>query len=378
VRVLVAPQEFKGTLTGREAAEAIVRGLRSSLPDVQIDSVSLADGGPGTVEALVEATGGRYIEADAHDPLGRPVRARWGTLGGDRQGTAIIEMAAASGLVLLAPDERDPRVTSTFGTGELISDALDHGCPEIVLGVGGSATNDAGAGMAQALAARLLDAAGQHLPPGGAALAELDRIDVSQLDPRLRSSTFTVATDVTNPLCGPAGASLVYGPQKGATPQVAEELDRALDHFARTVERDLGIDVRDVPGAGAAGGLGAGLIAFCSATVRSGFDVVAEAVDLERRIVESDVVITGEGRLDSQTSFGKTAAGVSRLARGAGRPVALVAGQVLDSPAQGTFDATFELAAIAPSLDDAMKQAGELLESLSATRVAAWVAGRDS
>ncbi len=382
MQILVVPQEFKGSLSAREAAEAIARGLRRALPDAELDLLPLADGGPGTVEALVEATGGRLHEADAHDPLGRPVPARWGALGergaGDG-GAAVIEMAAASGLVLLGPGERDPRRASTFGTGELLRAALDAGYRRVIVGVGGSATNDGGAGLAQALGARLLDAEGIELPAGGGALSRLGRIDVAGLDPRLRESEVTVAADVTNPLCGPEGASLVYGPQKGASEAVARELDAALAHYADIVLRDLGVDVANVPGAGAAGGLVAGLIAFCGAEVRPGFGVVAEAVGLDDRVRRADLVVTGEGRLDRQTAFGKTTAGVARTAREAGKPVVALVGSIEGGSAGEAarpFDAVFALTPDFASPDDALSLPAELLSAASEA-AGRWVVGKE-
>jgi glycerate kinase len=329
VRVLIAPQEFKGSLSAAEAARAIAEGLRRALPGVELDLAPMADGGPGTVEALVAAAGGRRLTATVADPLGRPVEAAWGLL--DESSTAVIEMAAASGLVLLRPEERDARRTSTYGTGQLIAAALEAGCRRLIIGLGGSATNDGGAGMAQALGARLSDGEGRDLPPGGAALARLARIDVSGLDGRLRDCQVLGATDVTNPLCGPHGASAIYGPQKGASPADVEELDAALANYATVIERDLGKRVAEVPGAGAAGGSGAGLIAFLDAELRPGAQLVAEAVGLEKRIAAADLVVTGEGRLDAQTAYGKTVATVARLARGQGRPVVALAGRVDDA-----------------------------------------------
>lgn len=323
MRIVVAPQEYKGTLNARQAAEAIARGAARAIPDAQIESIPMSDGGPGLVDALVAATGGRTLQATAHDPLGRPVEAAWGLL---PDATAVIEMAAAAGLTLLRPDERDPRITTTYGVGEIIRAVLDAGSRRLIVGVGGSATNDGGGGMASALGARLLDPSGRELPPGGAALASLDRIDVSGLEPRLRDCRTTAAADVTNPLCGPEGASLVYGPQKGASPEVARELDAALRRYAEIIERDLGVAVLDTPGAGAAGGLGAGLIAFLRASVRAGFEVVAEVVRLRERLRGVDLVLTGEGRLDAQTAYGKTVAGVARIAGDCGVPVIAVPG----------------------------------------------------
>lgn len=355
--ILVAPQEFKASLTAREAAEAIARGIQHALPDAEIELLPMADGGPGTVEALVEARDGRYLHADTHDPLGRPLSARWGASGD----TAFIEISAASGLTLLAPDERDPRRTTTSGTGELLRAALDAGYRRLLVGVGGSATNDGGAGMAQALGARLLDAAGDELPPGGAALAELASIDIASLDPRVREAEVIVAADVTNPLCGPQGASLVYGPQKGASAAVAAELDVALAYYADVVQRDLGIDLAGIPGAGAAGGLAGGLIAFCGAKIRPGFEVVADAAGLAERLQRADLVITGEGRLDSQSAYGKVTAGMAREARTAGKCVVAIAGSVSGDEATRPFDHVFALAPDPAQADEAMARAADLL-----------------
>ncbi|MDO8616955.1 MAG: glycerate kinase [Dehalococcoidia bacterium] len=325
MRIIVAPQEFKGSLTAPEAARAMAEGARRAAPDAEIVELPLADGGPGTVSVILGAQGGRLRQARVRDPLGRTVEAEWGL---QDDGTAVIEMAAAAGLWRLAAAERDPRVATTYGVGQLILAALDAGCWRLVVGAGGSATNDGGAGMAQALGAGLLDARGHELPPGGAALAALERIDVAGLDLRLAGCRTVVATDVLNPLCGTEGASLVYGPQKGATPAVALELDAALRRYARVVERDLRAPVLDAPGAGAAGGLGAGLIAFLRAEVRPGIEVVAEAIGLAERIRGADLLLTGEGRLDAQTGYGKTVAGVARLAKELGVAVLVVPGML--------------------------------------------------
>jgi glycerate kinase len=288
----------------------------------------MADGGPGTTDALLAALGGERRGAPALDPWLRPIEAAWGLLPGNR---AIVECAAATGLLRMTPDELTPdgvRRASSFGTGQLIAAALDAGVGELLVGLGGSATNDGGAGMAQALGFALLDGAGRPLPPGGAALPGLARIDASGAHRRLASVRVLGATDVTNPLCGPTGASAVYGPQKGADAAAIAELDSALARFAAVIEHDLGIEVRDRPGAGAAGGLGAGLIAFLGAGLLSGARVVAEAAGLQARIRRADVVITGEGRLDAQTAFGKTPQYVARAATEAGRPVVCLAGSV--------------------------------------------------
>ena len=324
LRVLVAPQELKGTLTAVEAADAIATGLRAVHPRWHFDLLPMADGGPGTTDALLAALGGERRTMTAHDPLMRPVEAAWGVLPGRRR--AVIECAAASGLLRLRADELDSRRATSFGTGELIAAALAEDVEELIIGLGGSATNDGGAGMAQALGFRLLDARGRDLERGGAALAWLDRIDAAEADRALRRLRCVGATDVSNPLCGPAGASAVYGPQKGADAAAIAELDAALSHFATIVKRDLRVDVLDLPGAGAAGGLGAGIIAFLGATLESGARVVGDAAGIESRIAATDLVITGEGRLDGQTAYGKAPRYVAELAQAAGRPVLCIAG----------------------------------------------------
>lgn len=325
MRILVAPQEFKGTLTAGEAAEAMAEGARHALPEATVDVVPLSDGGPGLIAVISATLGGRRQPARVMDPLGRVIETFWLQLD---DGTAVIESAAAAGLALLSDEERDPRVTTSYGVGQLLLAALDAGCERLIVGLGGSATNDGGAGMASALGARFLDAAGEPLPPGGAALADLDRIDVTGLDARLRAASVVAATDVTNPLCGPDGASLVYAPQKGASADVARQLDAALSRYAEIVEREVGVPVLERPGAGAAGGLGAGLITFAGAEVRPGFDVVAEVIRLRERIRRADLLLTGEGSLDRQTAYGKAVAGAARLAKELGVPALVVAGRL--------------------------------------------------
>jgi len=326
IRVLVAPQGFKGSLSPLAAAQAIAGGIRAAWPDAGVDLVPVADGGDGTVDALVLATGGRKIPVPAVDPLGRPIEAEIGVLG-DGQ-TAVVEMARASGLARLKPEERNPLVTTTYGTGLLIRAALDAGFRRIIVGIGGSATNDGGAGMLQALGMRLLDRSGRPIPPGGQGLLVLERIDASGLDPRLAEAEIIVASDVTNPLCGPQGAAAVYGPQKGATPEMVQLLDEALAHFAEVVRRDLGRDVAGVPGAGAAGGLGAGLLLLPNVRIRPGADVVFEAVGLDARLAACDLVVTGEGAVDRSTAFGKTPARLAERARARGRPVVVLTGRL--------------------------------------------------
>lgn len=370
MRVLVVPQEFKGSLTAREAADAIAAGVRDALPDANVDVVPMSDGGAGIVEAMLAARGGELITTRVHDPLMRPINASWALLdGGDM---AVIEMAAASGLVLLTDAERNPLVATTYGTGELVRAALDRGCRRMTVGVGGSATVDGGAGAMQALGARLTDAVGQDLPAGGGPLANLARIDISGGDRRLAAVEIVVASDVTNTLCGPAGAAAIFGPQKGASLDEVAVLDDALQHFAVIVRRDLGIDVLDVPGGGAAGGLAAGLMAFAGASIRPGFDVVAEAVRLEAKIAAADIVITGEGHLDAQTAFGKTAACVAGLARAHGKRIAAVAGGVdPEVAASGTFDAAEASAPAGMPAEAAMRDAAALVRAAAARVVRA-------
>jgi len=362
VRILVAPQEFKGSLTASSAARAIADGLRRALPAAEFDLLPVADGGPGTVEALVAATGGHLARTPALDPLGRPITASWGILGDNT--TAVVEMAAASGLLLLAQGELDPRRASTYGTGLLIRAALDAGCTRIIVGVGGSATNDGGTGCAAALGVRFLDRAGNPLPPGGAALAALDHIDVAAVDPRLQRTEIVVASDVTNPLVGPEGASAVYGPQKGADADTVAELDAALTWLAEVVRRDLGVDLAEFPGAGAAGGLGYGLMVFCRAQLRPGFDVVAQYSGFDQRLAAADLVITGEGRLDAQTAYGKAPAGVARRARAAGKPVLVLAGAIAHDfmfDAANPFDAVFGVTPPGIPPEELPKRAAALL-----------------
>ncbi len=328
MKILIAPDSFKESMTAIEVAAAISRGVRRAAPEAQLELVPMADGGQGTVATMVAATGGRTIAADATDPSGRKIEAQFGVLGGGR--AAVIEMAAASGLMLVSREARNPLLTTTYGTGELIKAALNTGVRKIIIGIGGSATNDGGAGMAQALGVRLLDAHGRDLGRGGAVLAKLDRIDIRGLDPRLRDVEIEAACDVTNTLLGEKGAAAVFGPQKGATPEMVKALDAALASFAEVIRRDLGMDVRNEPGAGAAGGLGAGLMAFLGARLRRGIEIVIEAVGLRERMQGCDLVLTGEGAVDGQTVFGKTAIGVARVAQSLGVPVIAIVGSVGD------------------------------------------------
>lgn len=340
MNILIAPDSFKDCMKAMDVAEALSRGFAKIIPDAEIRILPMADGGEGTVESLIDALGGQIRSVRVKDPLMREIPSFYG-ISGDAS-TAVIEMASASGLELLAQEERNPLITSTFGTGELILDALDQGCRKILLGIGGSATNDGGCGMAEALGVKFLDEQGQPLSPGGGALAELMDIQLEGLDPRIAECEILVACDVTNPLTGSEGASFVYGPQKGADKKMVERLDQNLSHLARLISVKLDKKVDHVPGAGAAGGLGAGLMAFLGARLVKGFDMVAEAVSLDVSVQWADLVITGEGRMDSQTRFGKTPMGVAKMAQIHGKPVIGVAGS-LDEDAVELYEEGFTL-----------------------------------
>jgi glycerate 2-kinase len=367
MRVVIAPDSFKGSLSALAAARAMERGVRAVFPEAEVRQVPIADGGEGTVEALVTATRGRLEERTVRGPLGEPVRARWGVLGDGE--TAVIEMAAASGLPLVPKGRRDPRVTSTAGTGELVRAALDAGLTKLVVGIGGSATNDGGTGLARALGVRFLDAAGADLPEGGAALARLARIDLAGLDPRLATAQLLVACDVDNPLTGPRGASAVYGPQKGATPEMVKELDAALGHYARVARDATGRDVALRPGAGAAGGLGAGLLFFTPAELRPGVEIVLETTGFGELVRGADLVLTGEGRTDFQTAMGKAPVGVAQAAKRHGVPVVCLSGGLGDG-ADDVLDRGIDaLAATVPQpmpLEEAMARGAELVEAAAA------------
>jgi glycerate kinase len=324
MKIVIAPDSFKESLTALQVAHAIEAGMREVWPDATYVKVPVADGGEGTVQALIDATGGRKVDVRVTGPLGQTVDAFYGCAGDGS--LAVIEMAAASGLEGVPPDLRDPRTATSRGTGELILAALDAGARQFVLGVGGSATNDGGAGMLQALGVRLLDGAGNDIGPGGAALAQLARIDVAGLDARVREARFRIACDVDNPLTGPRGASAVFGPQKGASPAMVAQLDAALAHFADIIRRDLGQDIAQLPGAGAGGGIAAAMVVFLNGQLRPGIEIVTEAVGLDAAVRDADLVVTGEGRIDGQTVNGKTPMGVAKVARRHGKPVVAIGG----------------------------------------------------
>jgi glycerate 2-kinase len=328
MKFVLAPDSFKESMTAKEAAEAMERGIKKVIPEAECVKVPMADGGEGTVRSLVDATNGQIIDIEVTGPDEKKVKAMFGLLGDGN--TAVIEMASASGIHLIKKEERNPLVTTTYGTGELIKAALDRGVKNIFIGIGGSATNDGGAGMLQALGVKLLDEQGRELPFGGGELNRLHKIDVRGLDERLKTVKIEVACDVTNPLTGLKGASHVFGPQKGATPEMVETLDKNLGHYAEIIKDQLGKDIVSVPGAGAAGGLGAGLMAFLGAELKRGVELVIKYTQLEEKIKGADYVFTGEGSVDSQTVFGKTPYGVSTTAQKQGIPVIAFAGRIGD------------------------------------------------
>ncbi|AUT46118.1 glycerate kinase [Achromobacter sp. AONIH1] len=376
MKIVIAPDSFKESISAPAAAEAIARGVKAAIPGAQTVCVPMADGGEGTVEAVLAAASGEARMQTVNDALGHKVDAVWGMLA---DGTAVIEMAAASGLELIAPARRDPMRASSHGVGELILAALDAGARHIILGLGGSATNDAGAGMLTALGARLLDAEGHSLPPGGGALARIASIDIHGLDPRLAGARIDVASDVDNPLCGPQGASHVFGPQKGATPAQVHELDQALERFADICARSLGVDHRDAPGAGAAGGLGFAAKAFLDARFRPGVDIVAELGGLAQAVEGATLVFTGEGRMDAQTLRGKTPAGVARIARQAGVPVVALAGSLgegYEALHACGISAAFSLAPGPITLQQALNDAERLLHDRARDVMQLWMAAQ--
>ena len=367
MRVVVAPDSYKGSVSAVGVAAALERGVLRVFPQAEVRKIPIADGGEGTVEALVTATGGQMKQERVRGPLGEVVDACWGILGDGK--TAVIEMAAASGLPLVPPDRRDPRITTTYGTGELIRTALDAGLRRIIIGIGGSATNDGGTGMAQALGAKFLAADGAELPPGGGALAQLKTIDLSGLDSRLTKTEITVACDVDNPLCGQRGAAAVFGPQKGATPAMVAELDAALVHFAGCAQAATGRNVAELAGAGAAGGLGAGLLFFTPAKLRPGVEIVLEAVKFADLVKDAAFVITGEGRTDFQTAYGKAPVGVAKVAKQFGVPVFCISGGLGDGAddvlVQG-IDATMSICSRPLSLEECMRDGATLIEEAAA------------
>lgn len=366
MRVLVAPQEFKESLAAHEAAEAMAAGIRAAQPGWTLDILPFSDGGPGFMEALRRTVRSEPQALVVHDAIGRPVVGR--VLAFSEGNTVAVEAAQANGLYHLTPEERDPLYADSAGVGELILGALEHHPQRLIIGVGGSATTDGGCGMARALGARFYDAAGRELAPGGAPLAELERIEW-QRPPALTGVEISVATDVTNPLLGPLGAAAVYAPQKGATPEHVRHLEAALDRYADVIRRTFGIDLSGVPGAGAAGGLAAGIVAFLGGQIVSGFDVVAETSGLEQRLSVADAVVTGEGSFDGQSLQGKTTGRLLEAARAAGKPCVVFAG-VAEVTAKADL-LVYTLAEVEPDRARSLREAYGLLESLAAQ----WASG---
>lgn len=358
MKIVIAPDSYKESLSALEVATQIEQGFREVFPDAHYVKLPVADGGEGTVEAMVAATQGEIVNVRVTGPLGSPVDGFFG-LSGDKQ-TAFIEMAAASGLELVRACDRNPLLTTSFGTGELIRCALDHGVKLCIIGIGGSATNDGGAGMVQALGGGLLDEQGNQIGHGGGELDKLARIDITQLDPRIRDCRFEVACDVTNPLTGDEGATAIFGPQKGATAEMIRRLDASLAHYAAIIKRDLDKDVEHIPGAGAAGGMGAGLQAFCGAELRKGIEIVTEALGLDALVRDATLVITGEGRIDSQTIHGKVPIGVALVAKRYNKPVIGIAGSLTADVGvvhQHGLDAVFSVLYEICTLEDALENA---------------------
>ncbi|MFV9567791.1 glycerate kinase [Thermoanaerobacter mathranii] len=368
MKILIAPDKFKESLSALKVADSIEKGILKVFPKVVIEKVPMADGGEGTVESLVNATGGKIIKTNVKDPLFRDIESFYGILGDGK--TAVIEMAAASGLYLLKDYERNPMITTTYGTGQLIKDALDKGCRNFIIAVGGSATNDGGAGMATALGVKFYDKDGREIGLGGGALSKIYSIDTSNLDYRLKECRFIVACDVANPLIGENGASRVYGPQKGATKEMVKVLDKNLEHYGKLLEKYFNKRIIDVPGSGAAGGLGAGLMAFLNAQLKSGIEIIIEALKLEEKIKEADIVISGEGKVDFQTAFGKTISGIAKLCKKHNKPFIVIAGTVEDIEKlyEIGVSSVFSIMEKPMSLEDAIKNAPTLLEK-SAERI---------
>lgn len=366
MKIVLAPDSFKESMTAKEACEAIEKGLRKVMDNLECIHVPMADGGEGTTQSLVDATGGKFYTVEVTGPLGERKEAIFGILGDEK--TAILEMAEASGLEILPREKRDATITTTYGTGELIKAALDKGVETILIGIGGSATNDGGAGMVQALGGKLLDRVGNEIGFGGGELAKLEKIDIANLDKRLKDVKIIVACDVQNPLTGPTGASHVFGRQKGANEEQREQLDKNLKHYAEIIRRDLGKDVETIPGAGAAGGLGAGLMAFLSAELRKGIDIVIEYSKLEDKIQGADYVITGEGSIDGQTRFGKTPYGVAKVAKKYDIPVIALAGNVgkdIDVLYDYGFTAIFSILPRVETLEKAINNGKENIQYIS-------------
>lgn len=363
MKIVIAPDSFKESMTAKEACEAIEKGMKIALPNAEFIKVPMADGGEGTTQSLVDATEGKMYFVETTGPLGEKVKSKFGILGNGE--IAVLEMASTSGLELVPREKRNPMITTTYGTGELIKKAMDMGAKTILIGIGGSATNDGGAGMIQALGGKLLDENGKQISFGGGELSKIKKIDLSELDSRIKNIKFIAACDVQNPLTGETGAANVFGRQKGATEEMVKILDNNLKHYAELIRKDVKVDVENIPGAGAAGGLGAGLMAFLNAELRKGIDIVVEYSKLEEKIKGADFVITGEGSIDSQTRFGKTPYGVVSVAKKYGVPNITLAGNVskdIEILYDYGFDAIFSIMQGVDNLDNALKNGKVNLE----------------
>jgi glycerate 2-kinase len=363
-KFVIAPDSFKESMSAKKVCDAIEKGIRETFPDAEVIKVPMADGGEGTVQALVDATNGEVLKKYITGPLGEKVEAEYGILGDKK--TAVIEMSSASGIQYVNEKTKNPLITTTYGTGELIKECLESGVENIILGLGGSATNDGGQGMAAALGVKFLDKEGNEIPLGGGYLKQLDRIDISNLNEKLLKCHIEVASDVSNPLCGENGASAIFGPQKGATPEMVKILDENLHHYAGIIKRDLGKDVIDVPSAGAAGGLGAGLIAFTNCTIQSGVKIVIKYTDLKEKLRDADYCFTGEGKIDAQTRYGKTPYGVAKSAKSVGKNIKVIAlagmiGENTEALYKEGFDAIFCIIPSLAGLDDLLKNGEENL-----------------
>ena len=364
MKVVCAPQSFKGSISALGVANAMANGIRNVEPDAEVILVPVADGGDGTLETLVESTGGRVHASTVTGPNNEKVLCEWGALGDNH--TAVIEMARSSGLAIVNESDRKPLSATTYGLGEVIKEALELGFRNFIIGIGGSATNDGGAGMAQALGVHLLDDADNEIDRGGMELNRLESINLSSLDSRGSESTFMIACDVNNPLCGPEGASAVYGPQKGATPKMVQLLDNGLSNMAKVIKNDIGIDIMDMSGAGAAGGLGGGLVAFVNGTLRPGVDIVLEAVGLKEKMYDADLVITGEGQMDFQTVYSKAPIGVAKMAQSLGIPTLGISGSLGDGfrdVHDHGIEAALNITNAPMNLSEANERASELISS---------------
>lgn len=359
MKILFAPDSFKGTMSSMRVIELLADAAKRTFPDSQLVTVPIADGGEGTVEALVTAAGGQYRTVNVTGPLGEKVSAVYGVIGGK---TAVIEMAQASGIMLLKEEEKNPLHTTTYGTGELIKAALDHGIRRLVIGIGGSATNDGGIGAAQALGVRFLDRNTSDVGYGGRNLCNIARIDVSNMDPRIKECEISVICDVSNPLTGPAGATYVYGPQKGAGKECLELLESGMENYLQVIKQCIGMDMNQVPGSGAAGGLGAAMVAFFGARLKSGIDTILDFVDFESLLKDVDLVVTGEGKIDSQSAYGKVPVGIAKRCKSKGIKVIAIAG-CMGKDARRVFDYGIDSIMVTVnnnlSLEEALLRAGE-------------------